>query len=157
VSELPERQEVAARVRRFKIEGYEIDDLVQEYYLALLTDEDPIRHLRRLQRRLTRRKVKVDPKPAYYESEEDRLASDNEERRSRGNIDCLVLMTAARAECAGTRDAETLELLASGSSYRELCQDWNCTKSGAKKRVLRFRKRLFPKLYEEELIETTGP
>jgi hypothetical protein len=59
---LPDREDLASRVRRYRIEGYDLDDLVQEAYLCLLDPEgdgDVEAHLNRLRKRVYRRMLLI--------------------------------------------------------------------------------------------------
>jgi hypothetical protein len=150
MSELPGRDELRERVRYIKVESYEVEDLIQECYVCLLdpdSDGDIEKHLRRLQNKHNRRKVKILRKN-NRDVEFDELICDDTICRTQQDLEALTLLIAARAEC-DDRDGETLELVAGGAGYRTLCREWKVNKSGALMRVLRFRKRLYPKLYEE--------
>jgi hypothetical protein len=149
--DLPGRDELRERVRYFKVESYEVEDLIQECYVCLLdpdSDGDIEKHLRRLQnKRNNRRKfqavVRRDNRVEF-----DELAGDDLVCRTQQDIEALTLLIAARSEC-DDRDGETLELVAGGAGYRTLCREWKVNKVAARVRVLRFRKRLYPKLFEE--------
>jgi len=151
-ADLPSRAELMSLVRRFRIDGYDINDLVQEAYLCLLdpeSDHDIFRHLRRLQRRSERRSVRVASKHISIDGDCDDLRDDNSRRRAGDNLDALVLLWAAESEC-GENDRLLLSLLAEGTGYRELCTLWHCNKTAARQRVWYLRNKLYPKLYPED-------
>ncbi len=144
---LPDRAELAARVRRFRIEGYDLDDLTQEAYVALLDPEgdgDIEAHLNRLRKRTYRRIVKVQRRALYHAE----LTLDDTKARTSGDIDCRVLLIAAESECDNDADRWLLNSLATGSSYRDFERSWNCRNLTARKRVSRFRERLHQRVYE---------
>jgi hypothetical protein len=144
---LPDREDLASRVRRYRIEGYDLDDLVQEAYLCLLDPEgdgDVEAHLNRLRKRVYRRIVKVNRHAIqHYE-----LTLDDTKARTSGDIDARVVMIAAESECDNDADRWLLNSLATGSSYRDFELAWNCRKLTARKRVSRFRERLYNRVYE---------
>jgi hypothetical protein len=144
---LPDRAELAARVRRYRIEGYELEDLIQEAYVSLLDPEgdgDIDAHLNRLRKRTYRRIVKV----ARSAREQYELTLDDTKARTSGDIDARVVMIAAESECDNDADRWLLNSLATGSSYRDFELAWNCRKLTARKRVSRFRERLYNRVYE---------
>lgn len=142
---LPDRTELSRYVRRFRIESFEVEDLVQEVYLALLSGDDPEQHLKRLSRRdyyrRGRRRLTRIP-PALPVD----LLDDDSKVRADGNIDALILMIAVESECD---DRELLRLLTAGVEYRDLCQRWRCNYSAAKKRLSRWRRDLWERLEGE--------
>lgn len=142
---LPSRAEVARLARRHRIEGYELEDLIQEVYVALLEGYHPDTHLRRLGRKATRNKPRI-----VYRGSPDTwdcdLPSDDARTRTDGDLDALVLMIASEAE---SDDGWLLERLSEGTDYRELCAEWHCSEDAAWQRVCRFRNRLYPRLYPE--------
>jgi hypothetical protein len=138
---LPDRAELAARVRRFRIDGYELDDLVGEAYLCLLDPEgdgDVEAHLNRLRKRTYRRIVKVQRR-SLFQAE---LTLDDTKARTTGDIDALVVLIAAESECRNESDRWILASLVSGSSWKDFERAWNCRTLTAKKRISRFRERL---------------
>ena len=148
---LPDRGELEKRVRHFRIEGYELDDLVQEAYLCLLhpeSDGNIERHLNRLKMRHYRRIVKVERRARRdYE-----LYLDDAKARASGDIDALALMIACESECDNNAERWLLNELATGSGYEDFCRAWNCRKAAAWKRISRFR----AKLRERIPVETFG-
>jgi len=152
VTDLPGRAELAARVRRFRVEGYELDDLVQEAYVALLDPEgdgNVEAHLNRLKKRNYKRIVKVERK---FKARQMDLYLDNAKSRAEGDIDALVLLIGAEQECENNAERWLLNSLATGYSYRDFEQAWNCRPFIARKRVSRFR----IKMKDRVLGETTS-
>lgn len=150
-ADLPDRAELAQLVRRFRIEGYELDDLVQEACLCLLdpdSDHDIVRHLRRLQRQSFKRRKHVIASVSI-DGDSQELKEDNTRLRLRDDLAALVLLWAAQSECEGN-DRLLLDMLSDGTSYAELCSFWHCNKTAAWKRISRFREELYPKLYPED-------
>ncbi len=156
MTDLPGRQELAERVRHYRIEGYELEDKIQEAYLCILdpdSDHNVERHMKRLQNRCNdRRRVVIKRLEREHTAgnEDDWLYGDNAAARTDTDLDALTVLIAARSECETAKDSETLELLVAGASYNDLCRDWKCWRGEAKMRVSRFRKRIQLKVYGEE-------
>lgn len=147
--DLPGRDEVARFARRYRVDGMDLEDLCQEVYLAILTGEDPDRHLRRLKKKTERRKPRVSYRGSDYD-DLMKLPDDNSLQRVCQNIDALIVLIAARQECKGLRDDWLLTQLLIGSGYRELCDEWKCSEDAAWQAVCRFRNEMYPKLYPQE-------
>lgn len=144
---LPSRAQAARLARRHRIEGYELEDLVQEVYLALLEGHNPVTHLKRLGRKATRNKPRIIYRGDDPEEWGCVLPDDDAQARAGGDIDSLILKIAAETE---SDDGWLLQRLSEGTDYRELCAEWHCSEDAAWQRVSRFRNRLYPKLYPEE-------
>jgi DNA-directed RNA polymerase specialized sigma24 family protein len=140
------------------MDGYELDDLAQEVYLALLTDDSEDdwptianRRLRTLKRRSLRRQPmrvhQIPPDPG----EKDRYAlfEDDAKSRSEGSLDALVLMIAAEQECRNERDRELLALMVQGLGYWGITRELNISHGKARKRVSLLRRHLREKIPEE--------
>lgn len=154
--DLPTRDELAARVRHYRIEGYELEDKIQEAYVCLLdpdSDHNIDRHMKRLQNRCNdRRRVVAKRLEREHTSgnEDDWLYGDDATARTSTDLDALTVLIAARSECDTAKDSETLGLLVGGATYGDLCREWSCRKLAARKRVSRFRKRIKVKVYQGE-------
>lgn len=149
--------------RRFKIDCYEAEDLVQEAFLAVLTWAEAVRgmkplaqdnpeaailaHLRRIQKSTQRHNIPNSRLVVRTEQCED-IPEDDVKARTSGNYDALTLLWAAQSECNG-EEKKLLDLLVTGAGYRTLCAELRLNKGAARKRVERFRGRLYPLLFEE--------
>jgi hypothetical protein len=116
---LPAREDVRSLVRRYRIEGYELEDLCQEWYLALLSGDDPHKHMRRLQQKASRRVPKVVRFPEQ-EYDPTHLVLDDVKQRTREDLDALVLMIASEYECLTDAEDRLLKLLRVSRFRREL-------------------------------------
>lgn len=144
---LPDRAEVARFARRFRVEGYELEDLIQEVYIALLENNRPSSHLWSLNKQMRKQ-----PKTVMRRDDDDnvmRLVEDDSLHRVEENLDALVLLIAARSECDTLQDDWLLTQLLEGSGYKALCDEWKCSEDAAWQRVCRFRNKMYPRLYEE--------
>lgn len=156
---LPPRAYVEQFARRFRLDGYELDDVAQEIYLALLTDETgdsfeavASRHLGSLKRRALRRQpMRLHQMPEGVDDWDARysLFEDDARSRSEGSLDALELMIAAEQECRNERDRELLKLLTAGHGYWSLTRELNISHGKARKRVSLLRRHLRGAILEE--------
>jgi hypothetical protein len=161
VRDLPPRDVVEQFARRFHLDGYTLDDLAQEIYLALLTDETGDddwtvvagRGLRSLKRRSLRRQPsRLHQMPEGGNDWDARysLFEDDARSRSEGSIDALELLIAAEQECRNERDRELLKLMMAGHGYWGLTRELNVSHGKARKRVSLLRRHLRSKILEDE-------
>jgi hypothetical protein len=152
VGELPERQVVAEMARCWRIEGYEREDVIQEIYLALLLEEDVKRHLELLKKREYRRKGREATRP--LNEEDPAWLAVNDVRTLTGHdIPSLVLRLACEHECRNEKDRTLLRDITTGARYSDIAAGYNLNYDAARKRIVRFRKYLFPRIYEEGIID----
>lgn len=145
---LPDRRELAAMVRRYRVEGYDLEDLIQEAYVCLLdpeSDHDVHRHMRRLCKRSYRRKPQIARRLGGVEEE-----MPGNEASAASDIDAAVLYIAARSECENDRERQILKLLSEGGQYGEVCRSLRYNYGRARKWVQRLRARLRWSLYPEK-------
>jgi DNA-directed RNA polymerase specialized sigma24 family protein len=161
------RPDLADLVRRYRVEGYDLEDLVQEAFVAFIpwiremrecgwseqgTARETIeRHVSSLKRRVKRKQAKlVQMHDGWADWDEGiSVLEDDVGARAGSSLGALELLIACQQECRNDRDRELLNLLIGGFGYWGITRELGLSYKRAAKQVLRLRQHLRPAILEE--------
>lgn len=161
------RPDLAELVRRFRIEGYEIEDLVQEAFVAFIpwirevrecgwsesgsARETIERHIASLKRRVKRKQARLIQMGDGWAEWDERISvlDDDVKARVGSSLNALALLIACEQECLTDRDRELLHLLIGGYGYWGITRELHINYDRARKQVSRLRSHLRATVLEE--------
>lgn len=161
------RPDLADLARRFKIDGYDIEDLVQEAFVAFIpwirevreagwpeegTARETIeRHILSLRRRVQRRQARMIQMSDGWSDWDERISvlDDDVAARAGSSLDALTLLIGCQQECRNDRDRELFDLLVGGYGYWGITRELNISYKQAEKQVNRLRGHLRATVLEE--------